>query len=115
MGRKKKVPTVEDFSDLNELMVLCATNNPDAIRAVGEYVEVIIRGRFGKLLEIYFRGKESELVNRAKLDLSQAKFYLGMISAVKEFQLDLEQFVLDKDRLDQEIVSEKLLKEEEQF
>lgn len=106
MGRKKKVPTVEDFPDLTELMVQCAMREPSSITAVGHFVEGVLKGRFGKLLEIYFRGKESEIVNRGKSDLTHSQFYMGMVSAIKEIQLDLEQFVLDKDKLNERIPDE---------
>ncbi|MBP9838430.1 MAG: hypothetical protein KBC84_06925 [Proteobacteria bacterium] len=104
MGRKKKVPTVEDFPDLTELMVRCAMRDQHAITAVGVFVEGVLRGRFGKLLEIYFRGKESEIVSRGKSDLTHSQFYMGMVSAIKEIQLDLEQFVLDKDKLNEPVI-----------
>lgn len=99
MGRPKKVKTVEDYPEINELMIKCAQGDPVAIRATGEYVEHMLKSKFGKILELYFRGKETEIMNRAKQDLSQAPFYLGMLGAVKEFALDLEQFVLDKDKV----------------
>jgi len=101
MGRKKKVPTIDDFPEISEQMVKCAQGDQTAIRVIGEYVEVVLSGKFGKLLEIYFRGKESEIINRSKQDLSNSPFYLGMIGAIKEIQLDLEQFVLDKDKLNE--------------
>lgn len=99
MGRPKKFKTVDDYPEITELMVACGKGDPSAIRAVGEYVENVLKSKFGKILEIYLRGKETEVVNRAKNDLSQAPFYLGMIGAVKEVALDLEQFVLDKDKV----------------
>lgn len=99
MGRPKKVKTIEDYPEIAELMVKCSQGDPAAIRAVGDYVEHTLRSKFGKVLEIYLRGKEMEIINRAKQDLTQAPVYLGMLSAVKEFALDLEQFVLDKDKI----------------
>jgi hypothetical protein len=99
MGRPKKVKTVEDYPEVAEMMVKCAQGDPTAIRAVGDYVENVLKSKFGKVLELYFRGKEVEIINRAKQDLPQAPVYLGMLSAVKEFALDLEQFVLDKDKV----------------
>lgn len=99
MGRKKKVPTIDDFPEISEQMVKCAQGDQTAIRVIGSYVESVLRGKFGKLLEIYFRGKETEVFNRSKQDLANSQFFLGMIGAVKEIQLDLEQFVLDKDKL----------------
>jgi hypothetical protein len=99
MGRPKKVKTVDDYPEITELMVKCGQSDPQAIRAVGEYVENVLKSKFGKILEIYLRGKEVEIVNRAKQDLPQSPFYLGMIGAVKEVALDLEQFVLDKDKV----------------
>ncbi len=103
MGRKKKVPTIDDFPEITEQMVKCAQGDQTAIRVIGDYVEFILRGKFGKLLEVYFRGKETEVLNRSKQDLANAQFFLGMIGAVKEIQLDLEQFVLDKDKLNEPI------------
>lgn len=99
MGRPKKVKTVDDYPEISEMMVACGKGDPSAIRAVGDYVEHTLRSKFGKVLEIYLRGKEMEIINRAKQDLVQAPVYLGMLSAVKEFALDLEQFVLDKDKV----------------
>lgn len=99
MGRKKKVPTVDDFPELSELMIKCGQGDQPAIRAIGEYVEAVLRGKFGKLLEIYFNGKELEVINRAKQDIANAQFFLGMVGAIKEIKTDLEQFVLDKDKL----------------
>ena len=106
MGRKKKVPTIDDFPEITEQMVKCAQGDQTAIRVIGEYVEFILRGKFGKLLEVYFRGKETEVLNRSKQDLANAQFFLGMIGAVKEIQLDLEQFVLDKDKLNEPLKEE---------
>ena len=99
MGRPKKHKKIEDYPEITELMVKCSQGDPSAIRAVGEFVENVMTGKFGKILELYFRGKETEIVNRAKQDLSNSQFYLGMLDAVKEFSLDLEQFVLDKDKV----------------
>lgn len=99
MGRPKKVKTVDDYPEIAEMMVACGKGDPSAIRAVGDYVEHTLKSKFGKVLEIYLRGKEMEIINRAKQDLVQAPVYLGMLSAVKEFALDLEQFVLDKDKV----------------
>ncbi len=99
MGRPKKVKTVEDYPEITELMVKCGTGDPTAIRAVGDYVENVLQSKFGKILEIYLRGKEVEVLNRAKQDLGNGSFFLGMLGAVKEFALDLEQFVLDKDKV----------------
>lgn len=99
MGRPKKVKTVNDYPEVSELMIKCSQRDVAAIRAVGEYVENILKGKFGKILEIYLRGKETEIINRAKQDLPQSAFYLGMLGAIKEFALDLEQFVLDKDKV----------------
>lgn len=101
MGRKKKVPTIDDFPEITEQMVKCAQGDQTAIRVIGEYVEATLGSKFGKLLEVYFRGKETEVVNRSKQDLTNASFYMGMISNIKEIQLDLEQFVLDKDKLNE--------------
>lgn len=99
MGRPKKVKTVDDYPEITELMIKCGQQDPAAIRAVGDYVENVLKSKFGKILEIYLRGKETEILNRAKQDLAQSAFYLGMMGAVKEFALDLEQFVLDKDKV----------------
>ena len=99
MGRHKKVKTVDDYPEITELMIKCGRQDPAAIRAVGDYVENVLKSKFGKILEIYLRGKETEILNRAKQDLSQGSFYLGMLGAVKEFAIDLEQFVLDKDKV----------------
>jgi hypothetical protein len=99
MGRPKKFKTIEDYPEVAEMMVACGKGDPSAIRAVGDYVEHTLRSKFGKVLEIYLRGKEMEIINRAKQDLTQAPVYLGMLSAVKEFAIDLEQFVLDKDKV----------------
>ena len=99
MGRPKKFKTVDDYPEITELMVACGKGDATAIRAVGDYVEHTLRSKFGKVLEIYLRGKEMEIINRAKQDLTQAPVYLGMLSVVKEFALDLEQFVLDKDKV----------------
>lgn len=99
MGRPKKIKTIEDYPEVSDMMLKCAQADPTAIRAVGDYVENVLRGKFGKFLEIYLRGKEMEIMGRAKLDLNQSAFYLGMLGAVKEFALDFEQFVLDKDKV----------------
>lgn len=99
MGRPKKVKTIEDYPEVAEMMLKCAQCDPTAIRAVGDYVEQTLKGKFGKFLEIYLRGKEMEIMGRAKNDLNQSAFYLGMLGAVKEFALDFEQFVLDKDKV----------------
>lgn len=99
MGRPKKVKTVNDYPEIAELMIKCSQQDPAAIRAVGDYVENVLKSKFGKILEIYLRGKETEVLNRAKQDLNQSAFYLGMLGAIKEFALDLEQFVLDKDKV----------------
>ncbi len=99
MGRPKKVKTVDDYPEISELMIKCGRGDVSAIRAVGDYVENVLKSKFGKILEIYLRGKETEILNRAKQDLNQGSFYLGMLGAVKEFALDLEQFVLDKEKV----------------
>lgn len=106
MGRPKKVKTIEDYPEVAEMMLKCAQGDPTAIRAVGDYVEQILKGKFGKFLEIYLRGKEMEIMGRAKSDLNQSSFYLGMLGAVKEFTIDFEQFVLDKDKVIAPIVKD---------
>lgn len=106
MGRPKKVKTIEDYPEVAEMMLKCAQGDPAAIRAVGDYVEQILRGKFGKFFEIYLRGKEMEIMGRAKNDLSHSEFYLGMLGAVKEFTTDFEQFVLDKDKVLAPVVKE---------
>lgn len=113
MGRKKKQPKIEDFPEVAELFVKCASREQGAITALGEYVEWVLKGKFGKVLEIYFRGKESEILSRAKQDLTNSQFYLGMLGAVKEFTLDLEQFVLDKDKVNAPLESENGMQETE--
>lgn len=99
MGRKKKYQKIEDFPEVEELFIKCGLGDIGAIHALGDYVEQVLKGKFGKVLEIYSRGKETEIINRSKQDLANAPFYLGMLGAVKEITTDLEQFVLDKDRV----------------
>lgn len=106
MGRPKKVKTIEDYPEVAEMMLKCAQGDSAAIRAVGDYVEQVLKGKFGKFLEIYLRGKEMEIMGRAKNDLEHSEFYLGMLGSVKEFSLDFEQFVFDKDKVLAPIVRE---------
>ena len=98
MGRKKKIKPISEYPEIAELMMKCSKGDPSAICTLGEFVENTLTGKFGKILEIYFNGKETEIIGRSKQDLVNAPFYLGMISAVKEFALDLEQYVLDKEK-----------------
>lgn len=99
MGRRKKGTRVEDYGDISEMMVKCANGTPESVRALGDYIETMLKSRFGKILEIYLRGKEGEVLIRAKNDLGNSSFYLGMLGAVKEFWADLEQMVFDRDNL----------------
>jgi hypothetical protein len=95
-GRPKK--TAND-SAIEERIAGAGRGSIQEIVYLGELVENTLKGEFGAIIKCLTAGRVSEELNKSKDGKLSADRILGRLEMAESLWNDLEQFVLDKDRL----------------
>jgi hypothetical protein len=107
MGRKKKslaevVKKQEDTPiqmSIEDRLTAASRNDPDAVIYVGQLVERVLRGEFGAIIKALTAGRISTELSQARGSMTTSDRILGRLEMAENLWNDLEQFVLDKDKL----------------
>lgn len=84
---------------IEERLAGCGRHETEHIIYVGELVERAIKGEFGAILKALTAGRVSTELNANKNGALSSDRILGRIEMANNLWDDLEQFVLDKDKL----------------
>lgn len=91
---------------IEERLSACARHEAQHIIYVGELVERTLKGEFGAVLKALTAGRVSQELQAAKVSGISSDRVLGRLEMAENLWNDLEQFVLDKDKLQQPIARE---------
>jgi hypothetical protein len=95
----KKSKDTHSSMQIEERLAGCGRHEAEHIIYVGELVERAIKGEFGAILKALTAGRVSTELNANKAGGLSSDRVLGRIEMANNLWDDLEQFVLDKDKL----------------
>jgi len=107
MGRKRKVlaEVVKKNVDsqvqlsIEDLIAAAGRNEPDAVIRLGQIVETTLKSQFGAIIKALTAGRISTELGGARASHTSSDRILGRLEMAENLWNDLEQFVLDKDKL----------------
>lgn len=95
---KKAKKTKHDVA-IEERLIGCSKKEASHIHYIGDLVERILQGEFGAVIKALTAGRISQELHSAKHSGLSSDRVLGRIEMAENLWNDLEQFVLDRDKL----------------
>lgn len=108
----KKARKTRQDKTIEDRLTACSRQEKQEIIYIGELVEKTLKGEFGAVLKALTAGRVSQELQNAKSSGIPSDRILGRCEMAENLWNDLEQFVLDKDKLLQPLEREQALKEE---
>lgn len=96
VGKQKETPIQLSIEDR---LAGCGRNEPDHIIYVGQLVERVLQGEFGAIIKALTAGRISTELGQSRQSVTSSDRILGRLEMAENLWNDLEQFVLDKDKL----------------
>lgn len=93
---------------IEERLTKCSRNDPQEIIFVGELVERTLAGDFGAILKALTAGRTAMELDAQKVSGKSSDYHLGRLSMANDLWNDLEQYVHDKDKMQEEIGKERM-------
>lgn len=111
--KKKKTASEKHIEDV---LIGCSKHDKNDIIFLGNLVESTLKSEFGAVLKALTAGRVSEELMLQKSSHKSSDYHIGRLSAFNDLWGDLEQYVLDKEKLTQPIETEdNSFPEQEQF
>ena len=101
----KKAQVTPSQLSIEERLAGCGRNEPEHIEYVGEVVERALNGEFGAILKALTAGRLSMEMNSAKTSGRSSDWHLGRATMANDLWHDFEQYVIDKDKLREALVT----------
>lgn len=95
----KKSKETQIQLSIEDRLAGCGRNEPEHIKYVGYIVENMLKSEAGAIIKALTAGRISMELESAKTSEKTSDWHLGRASMGNDLWNDLEQFVLDKDKL----------------
>lgn len=111
--KKSKLPKIpakksKRDEEIEERLIGCSLNEKNDIIYVGQLVERVLKGEFGAILKALTAGRTAEELQLQKSSSKTSDYHLGRLSAFNDLWNDLEQFVHDKDKMQETLAKDEM-------